>query len=85
MEGENEHRNDFMINLHESYVVELGFKVTIPEPVGKCTTNYAMKSRNTQSDILTCECSTIKQRKCQHDQTKIIHVVNVVCAKGRIY
>ena len=76
VEGENEHRNDFMINLHESYVVELGFKVTIPEPVGKC---YA------QSDILTCECSTIKQRKCQHDQTKIIHVVNVVCAKGRIY
>ena len=26
-EGENDHRNDFMINVHKSYVAELGFEL----------------------------------------------------------
>ena len=28
--GENDHSIDFMINLHESYVAKLGFKLAIP-------------------------------------------------------
>ena len=35
--------NDFMINLHESYVAELGFKHAIPGSAVRCVTNWAMK------------------------------------------
>ena len=34
--GKNDNRNDFMSNLHQSYVAELGFKLTTTGPAVRC-------------------------------------------------
>ena len=39
----NDHQNDFMMNLHESYVVELGFKLAIPGSAVRHATDCTMK------------------------------------------
>ena len=40
--GENDHRNDFMINLKESYVAELEFELVTPGSAVRCATNCVM-------------------------------------------
>ena len=43
MKAGNDQRNNFMINLHERYVAELGFEVRAPGSAVGCATNCAMK------------------------------------------
>ena len=41
--GENDRWNDFMINLHESYVVELGFELSTPGPAVRYAIDCAIE------------------------------------------
>ena len=40
----NDHRNDFMINLHENYVPEMGFELATPGSAVRRVSVCAMKS-----------------------------------------
>ena len=44
--GKNDRRNDFMINLHKSYVVKLGFELVTPGSAVRCLPNCAMSLTN---------------------------------------
>ena len=42
-DGGNNHRKDFMINLHKSYIAKLGFELETPGSTVRYATNCAMK------------------------------------------
>ena len=42
-DGDNDHRNEFIANLHGSYEAELEFELTIPGSAGRLSTHCAME------------------------------------------